>query len=334
VSGFQVTEASYVPWLAAILLGLALFLLSVGTFSPDLQTRRENRLAALEAYVAPLRTISRSEHKAATTPITEQLVSLGERAMESRKSTPRTMELINRADLPFRPGEWFVLRTTAVIVGVVLGLLLAPDALLLGVLIGGCLGLALPAVVLRFLAARRAAAFERVLPSALTLVATSLRSGFGVTQSLDAVARDAAEPVAKEFSRALAETRIGTDVSDALDRVAQRMASDAMGMTVMALRIQREVGGNLAETLHTTAQTLREREALHGQVRALSAEGRLSAYILIALPFLLFFYMLNVNPEYVSLLWTTGMGLLMTGGAIILLIIGIFWMLRVVRIEV
>jgi tight adherence protein B len=161
-----------------------------------------------------------------------------------------------------------------------------------------------------------------------------LKSGFGLPQALDAVARDAAEPVAKEFSRAIAETRIGTDIADTLERVAERMGSDAMRMAVMSIRIQREVGGNLAETLETTAKTLRERESLYRQVRALSAEGRLSAYILIALPFGLFFYMLLINPAYIRLLWTTLPGIAMTVGASVLLVLGIFWMRKVVKIEV
>src|SRR5213076_863018 len=102
-------------------------------------------------------------------------------------------------------------------------------------------GFLMPQLVLRGLAKRRARKFEKVLPEVLLLVATSLRSGFGLPQALDAVARDAAEPAAKEFSRALAETRIGTDVSEALEHVADRMDSVAMRWTVMAIRIQRDV---------------------------------------------------------------------------------------------
>ena len=325
---------SPLPWIAAVTLGLAIFLLAFGVLTPTVQTRRERRLATLDTYVMPTGRTSRSTDKRHSAPISEQLVGLGERAMKGRKSTARTMELIHRADLPLRAGEWFVLSVVAIVVGIALGLLLLPDAKAVGVIIGALIGLVLPQVLLRFLAARRAAAFERVLPQALMLVATSLKSGFGLPQALDAVAKDAAEPVAKEFSRALAETRIGTDIADALERVAERMGSDAMRMAVMAIRIQREVGGNLAETLETTAKTLRERESLYRQVRALSAEGRLSAYILIALPIGVFFYMLWVNYEYIQLLWSTLPGLAMSVGAIVLLIIGIFWMRKVVRIEV
>ena len=102
----------------------------------------------------------------------------------------------------------------------------------------------------------------------------------------------------------------------------------------MAIRIQREVGGNLAETLRTTAATLREREMLRRQVRALSAEGRLSAYILVGLPIGLFLYMMWVNYDYISLLWTEFLGLGMLVGGTISLIVGIFWMRKVVEIEV
>ena len=327
-------QPSVIPWIAAGTIGLAIMLLAVGVLTPTLQTRREQRLASLEQYVGETKVVSRSEGKHKHAPIAEQLVNFGERAMKDRSSTARTMELINRADLPLRAGEWLVLRAVVLLAAIAIGMVVVGGSPLLGGAIGALLGAVLPALVLRFLASRRAAAFERLLPQALILVSTSLRSGFGLPQALDSIAKDSAEPVAKEFSRALAETRIGTDIADALERMSNRMGSKSMAMAVMAIRIQREVGGNLAETLETTAKTLRERESLQRQVRGLSAEGRLSAYILIALPIGLFFYMMWVNNEYISLLWTTTLGLTMLIGGIVLLICGIFWMRKVVQIEV
>jgi tight adherence protein B len=165
-------------------------------------------------------------------------------------------------------------------------------------------------------------------------VASSLSTGFSLPQALDAVAKDAAEPSAKEFARALAETRIGADIADSLERMATRMDSDNMRWTSMAIRIQREVGGNLAETLRTTAKTLREREELGRHVRALSAEGRLSAYILIGLPVGIFLYTMKTNRAYIELLWTRPMGLIMICGGLISLGIGWFWMRKVVDVKV
>jgi tight adherence protein B len=327
-------ESSPMPWIAGVTLGLAILLMGIGVLTPSFQTRREQRIASVEDYVIQPRLASRSEGKPHVAPLAEQIVNFGERTMKGRSSTARTMLLINRADLPLRPGEWWVLRAVAIVVGIAVGMLMASGSPLIGLLIGGILGVAVPPLVLRFLAARRASRFERLLPQSLMLVSTSLRSGFGLPQALDSIAKDSAEPIAKEFSRALAETRIGTDIADALERLAIRMDSKSMAMAVMAIRIQRDVGGNLAETLETTAKTLRERESLYRQVRAFSAEGRLSAYILIALPIGLFLYMRAVNYEDISLLWTTGIGLAMLIAGIVLLIAGVFWMRKVVRIEV
>lgn len=326
---------SRTPFIAAGLLGLALFVAIGSALNPTLQTKRERRVAAIGAYVVgDTVALSRQDMKAAQSTITAQLLDIGDRVMKDRKSTSKTMALIERADLPFRAGEWLVLRIIAVIVAAAVGMVLAGDAKLVGLLLGAVLGLLLMPLGLKFAASRRARKFEAQLPQILLLISTSLRSGFGLPQALDAVARDAAEPAGKEFSRALAETRIGTDISDALERVAVRMESKSMHWTVMAIRIQREVGGNLADTLRTTAGTLRERESLHRQVATLSAEGRLSAYILIALPIFIFLYMTRVNYSYVSLLWTTMPGLFMSGFGLVSLGIGIVWMRKVVTIEV
>lgn len=307
--------------------------------SPNLQTRRERRVSSISQYVPSLRVdTARADAGPAPSQLSEQLVGFGERQMRGKESTKSTMALIARADLPLRAGEWFVLRSVAAVVGACVALFLAREAaftwFLAAGVVGAGLGLLLPAAVLSVLARRRAQAFESVLPDVLTLVATSLRSGFGLAQALDAVARDAAEPAAKEFSRALAETRIGTEVDDALEHMALRMDSTSMRWTVMAIRIQREVGGNLAETLSTTAGTLKERDTIRRQVRALSAEGRLSAYILIALPIGVFLFMTMANYEYISKLWTTGLGMVMLGAGLVALFIGIIWMRKVVTIEV
>jgi tight adherence protein B len=153
-------------------------------------------------------------------------------------------------------------------------------------------------------------------------------------QALDAVSHDVAEPAAKEFSRAMAETRIGSDIEEALERLADRMDSKNMRWTGMAIEIQRKVGGNLAETLRTTASTLREREALLRHVRALSAEGRLSAWILIGLPIAIFLWMVYVNNQYISALWRSLFGIVMVVIALLLMVVGVIWMRKVVKVTV
>ncbi|MGL5849733.1 MAG: type II secretion system F family protein, partial [Phycicoccus sp.] len=326
------TTSTWLVPVAAGLIGVSVVVVVVVAAGPAFRSARHERLAQLDAYGngAERRRAARPTSQAAA--ISDQLVGLGEKVMAGRESTSRTVELLDRADLPWRPGEWFVLRVVSVVAFLALALVLLGG--ILGFLAGLVVGVFLPAVWLRWKARRRQARFDDVLPDVMTIIASGLSSGFSFPQALDGVARDGAEPAAKEFSRALAETRIGADINVALDRVAQRMGSDSMKWVTMSIGIQREVGGNLAETLRTTSATLRERQMLKRQVRTLSAEGRLSAYILLALPIGIFLYSYKTNYEYVSLLWTRGLGLLMSAVGIVAVMIGVVWMRKVVKIEV
>lgn len=181
---------------------------------------------------------------------------------------------------------------------------------------------------------RRRAAFADQLPDLLQLIASALQSGFSLQQAVDAVVHENAQPAVGEFSRALAEVKLGADLDDCLDMIATRMDSADLHWTVMAIRIQRGIGGNLAEVLTTIVGTIRERGFLRRQVRSLSAEGRLSAVILVALPILVGAWLFLTDRTYMRTLYTTPMGLLLFIGAIALLVIGTFWMRRMIRLEV
>jgi tight adherence protein B len=325
-------------WLGLAMLAVFLGVVTLGLVlaGPTFKSGRRTRVEEIERYVAP-GTGRAAKGTSKTTAISESLVFLGERMMQDRESTSKTMGLIEKADLPLRAGEWWVLRIVSLVAApaVVMAFLRGGALMtLVAAVLGLVVGFFLPALVLKFLAGRRGKKFDGQLPDVLTLVASSLSTGFSLPQALDAVAKDSPEPSAKEFSRALAETRIGADVSDSLERMAARMDSDNMRWTSMAIRIQREVGGNLAETMRTTAKTLREREELRRHVKALSAEGRLSAYILVALPIGIFLYTMQTNRSYIELLWTRPMGLAMMAGGIVSLGIGMFWMRKVVDVEV
>jgi tight adherence protein B len=327
---------SWVLWLGLLAIFLGFGGVVVALAMPAYVSRRQRRVQFIEAYVSDPKTIEQDE-RSAVAAISASLVQLGDKVMDSRTSTPRTQLLLERADLPLRPGEWAVLRAMAVVVGVAGGMFLMRGgsiSMFIGACLGGVVGVVGPALFLKFAAAHRAKKFESQLPDVLTLVASSLSTGFSLLQALDAVARDAADPSAKEFSRALAETRIGAELNESLDRLADRMASSNLRWTAMAIDIQRQVGGNLAETLRNTAATLRDRQALSRHVKALSAEGKLSAYILVAMPIGIFLYMLGVNKAYVELLWTTMIGIGMLVGALISMAFGIFWMSKVVKVEV
>jgi tight adherence protein B len=231
-----------------------------------------------------------------------------------------------------RPGEWVVLGAAFSAVLAVIVTLVTGNPVL-GVLGGGFIGYALMRFLLNWLIARRRRAFADQLPQALQLIAGSLQSGFSLPQAMDAVVRDDTQPLAGEFNRALAEVRLGGELEDALDRVADRMDSMDLRWSIMAIRIQRSVGGNLVEVLRNTVALMRDRSAIRRHARALSAEGRLSAYVLIALPIVIGSWLFATSGTYMHPLVSTPIGLAMLTAGIVLMVIGSFWMRNVVKVE-
>ena len=205
-----------------------------------------------------------------------------------------------------------------------------------GVLLGLLLAAAVPLgakLLLKFKAGRRQAAFADQLDDSLQLMASSLRAGHSLLRAVDAVSQEAAAPTSEEFSRIVNETRVGRDLSDALDEVAERMGSDDFLWVAQAIAIHREVGGNLAEVLDAVGHTIRERNALRRQVKALSAEGKLSAIVLMALPFGVTAFLSVANPSYLAKFTESLLGYTMLGVAAIMLIVGGLWLKKTVAIR-
>lgn len=240
---------------------------------------------------------------------------------------------LEAAGLPLRTAEWMLLHI-ACAVGSALILLVASRGMIAAMLIGLVLGLVLPWLFLAVAKSRRENKFLSQLPDTLQLLAGSLAAGYSLPQAMDSVVRESRPPISLEFNRALIEARLGLLPEDALDGIAARTASRDFSWIVMAIRIQRSVGGNLAELLSTVADTLRERERLRRQVTSLSAEGRLSGIILAALPVVFALYLMLVRPDYIAPLFNTRLGLLLLITGIIVLLIGGFWMSKVVKVEV
>jgi Flp pilus assembly protein TadB len=265
------------PVLALVCVFVAIFLagaLLIGMIRPD---DRARKLAARIERYGSRHVATRSERplaRIAATLVSPVLTSSTEENLAIR---------LDLAGIEQDPAVWVLAGIGASLVLVIVLTVLFGNVLIAVVLgaLAGWLGMKFG---LSFLIQRRRAKFADQLPDLLQFVAGSLRSGFSLGQGLDAAVREDTQPVAGEFSRALAESRIGADLEDALDQVADRMESADLRWTVIAIRIQRETGGNLAEVLGNTVDTMRERAMLRRHVRALSAEGRLSAYILVSLP--------------------------------------------------
>ncbi len=264
--------------------------------------------------------------------VSERALVLVDRALRARGQRDRVISMLERSGVRMRPEEWAAIQLAAIVVpAAVLAVIFHSP---LWVIPGAAIGVLGCWMFIRSKTRKRSAAFEAGLPDSLQLIAGAMRAGFTLNQSIGSVAREGNEPMASEFGRALTEVRLGTELEDALDSMAQRMNSYDMALVVMAIRTAREVGGNLAEVLQTTAYTMRERSQLHRQVEVLSAEGRLSAKVLIALPILLAVYLLIFKKGYLSPLVNTGVGIAMLVGGVLLLGIGTFWLSRVVKIEV
>lgn len=212
-------------------------------------------------------------------------------------------------------------------------------AFVVGATIGGpALGLLLTAFVvagahiaLGTLRDKRRARFAAQLHDLLQMVAGSLRAGHALVQATESAAAELEAPAGDELRRVLTEVRLGRDLADSLDRMAERMHSEDFGWVVQAVRIHRDVGGDLSELLDRVAETIRARDHLRRQVSTLSAEGRVSAIVLFILPIALGAFMAMANGEYIGLLFTTGTGLVMLGVGAALMTVGGLWLRQIVR---
>lgn len=188
-------------------------------------------------------------------------------------------------------------------------------------------------VVLNVRTSKRRARFADQLDDTVQLIAGSLRAGHGLLRAIDSVSREADSPTSEELARVVNETRLGRDLSESLAITAQRMQSDDFEWVAQAIAINRETGGNLAEVLDHVGETIRERSQIKRQVRSLSAEGRLSGVILIVLPVGLFVLLSFIQPGYVSVFFTTLLGIFALVIAFVLLIVGSIWMMLSVRVR-
>lgn len=245
----------------------------------------------------------------------------------------RLSRRLTSAGSGFKASEWVLLQAGCAVLGAFVGLLAGQGNLLVG-MIFLVLGLLAPGVYLRVRTARRRRAFEANLPEVLQILSSALTAGLSLPQAVDTVVREGSEPIASEFKRVLVENRIGLSLEDAFDGVAERFASKDFAWVVMAIRIQRQVGGNLAELLLTVAGTMRERQYLRRQVQTLSAEGRLSAVILCALPPVFALFLLLTNPGFLAPLVADARGWFLLISSAVWMAIGVLWMSRLVKVEV
>jgi tight adherence protein B len=252
---------------------------------------------------------------------------LTERVMKAR--TGGLERDLDRAGIELRPGEFVVLSASLGVAVVAVGLLVFGGPIAIAAALLAVLG---PRAVLRVLMARRRSAFADQFEGTLQMISGGLRAGYGLMQSVATVAEEAPSPTSEEFSRVVVENQLGRSVDDSLRAMAERMDNEDLRWVTEAIDIQYEVGGDLAEVLDTVAATIRDRDQIRRQVKALSAEGRMSAVILISMPFGLAFLISVMSPDYLAELTGTGIGRAMILGALVMIGVGAAWIKRIVKV--
>jgi tight adherence protein B len=328
-----ITAAAFIGSSGSRLLIALLVAAAAGLFVVALTVVLGKRQAKVERQLAgyELAELEASGNDAPETAVVQQAMAVTTRVAERTGLLTMTEDMLERADVPIRASEiLFYIPTFALVAFLLLALVVGPLAGLIaagGVLFG-------PFVYLNHRARQRKLSFEHQLPDTLTLLASSLRAGFSLMQGLEAVANEITDPMRKELQRVFTEVRLGRAIEDSLGDAAERMDSNDLRWTVMAIRIQREVGGNLAVLLDTVADTMVKRERVRRELKALTAEGRLSAIVLSLTAPLLALAIWAIQPNYLKPLTHDFFGIMGLIVAGILSVVGWFWLQKIVDIEV
>lgn len=239
-------------------------------------------------------------------------------------------ELLETAGVRLTQADMFLLVITGGIAGLALGLVVS------GLLLGILLMMLAPVVAhltLIFRIARRRSKFEDQLGDTLQLLTGGLRAGHSILRAIDAAAIEADAPTSDEMRRVVTETSLGKDLLASLMDTSKRMESEDFAWIAQAIQINREVGGDLAEVLDQVGATIRERSEIKGQIRALAAEGKFSAYILVALPFAIGAMLMVVSPGYITPLFEEPLGWVMIGASVVMMTIGCLWLRKIIDLK-
>ena len=239
-------------------------------------------------------------------------------------------EALENAGLRMSQADFFVLVLAGALVGAVVGLVVAgPLVAILFVLVSPLVG----HLVLGYLAGKRRNTFDQQLGDTLQLLAGGLRAGHSILRAIDAAATESLSPTAEEMRRVVTETSLGRDLQSSLNDTAERMRNEDFVWIAQAIQINREVGGNLAEVLDQVNETIRERSEIKGHIKSLAAEGKFSAYILMAMPIGIVVMLMLVNPGYMNVMFTHPLGWGMIAASIILMTIGGLWMRKIIDLK-
>jgi tight adherence protein B len=313
--------------LAAILVGGGIILAVTARVASSRRQIKDLRAALDLQAISP----ARPEDAQRTSALLARSGIAAEKALADVDFLDKIRQLLDRSDWSLNAGEFAVTSAAVALFAALIGWFIAGPILALIVLV---VVAAVPYLMLVRSVDKRKKDFEEQFPEVLELIAASLESGASVVRALELVVEEADEPVASEFGRVLAATRMGSDLPEALSTMSERLGSRDVDWTVQAITVQQRTGGRLADILRIVARTMRSRGEVVREIATLTVEGRLSGVILGSLPFFIALVMLIVNPTYLQPLFHQAIGILMVSGAGVLMLAGFFWMRRIVRVEV
>lgn len=291
-------------------------------------------LKRLRVFTVPLEEIAEEDFPSQKSFIKNFLQFLGVlgRMLPRRLSLQITQQKLIQAQILMRVEEFTGLTLVCGVAFFLLFCLLGSNIWV--ALLGGVAGFRLPHMVVDIKKSKRKEALTNQLPEALGIIASGLRAGFSFPQALAVVSREMDPPISEEFFRVIRENRLGKPMELVLHDLTRRTDSDDINLLVTALLIQRQVGGNLAEILDNISHTIRERVRIKGEIKTLTTEGRISAVIIVLLPFALASFLLVSNREYLFVLFQDPLGWLMVGMALLMQVVGIFVIRKIIDIEV
>lgn len=247
----------------------------------------------------------------------------------------RLAQQLERADMTLQPSEYIVLRFAVAAAGFMVPVFIPGGVM--GIIIGivaAVIGYNLPKIYMNRRRNARIAKLEAQLPETLTMVSNALKAGFGLLQALGVAAEQMQHPISTELSRAIHEMNVGSSVEEAMNALNERAQSPDLDIVVTAILVQRSVGGNLGEILDNVAETMRERIRIRGEIRTLTAQQKLSGVVVGMLPVAVGGLFAIISPGYINPLFTTLMGQMMLGVAVVLEVIGVMVIQRILNIEV
>lgn len=261
----------------------------------------------------------------------QKIILLFGKILERRGIIKPLEEKMLKANLPLRGEEYLILWLLSTLVPGILLFMLTRH--FIWGLVVCILGFIVPPFLVKRAEQQKLKKFNQQLVDALSIISNSLRAGHSFMQAIELVSKELPDPIGKEFGRTFREISLGTTIEEALHKLGRRVVSDDLGLIITAVLIQRQIGGNLAEIMDNISDTIRNRIRIHGEIKTLTAQGRISGMVIGLIPLFLMGIMLVLNPDYLLPLFKSSLGLMLLGAGIIGEVIGVFIIRKVVSID-